>query len=100
MKSREELKQEILDKLNLIRPFTTEDEKKRLREEINDIITEYFEEEECEFSMGLILDGVFYILFFLKLFNIVDISLWTVALPLIVYTTYELIGKLRKHLNK
>ena len=101
MKSKEELKQEILDKLNLITPSTSEDEKKKLREETNDIISEYFEEEEeLEFSMELTLEGVFYILFSLKLFNVVDISLWIVALPLIVLTIYELINRLRKHLNK
>ena len=101
MKSKEELKQEILDKLNLITPSTSEDEKKKLREETNDIISEYFEEEEeLEFSMELTLEGVFYILFSLKLFNVVDISLWTVALPLVVLTIYELINRLGKHLNK
>ena len=101
MKSKEELKQEILDKLNLITPSSSEDEKKKLREETNDIISEYFEEEEeLEFSIELTLEGVFYILFSLKLFNVVDISLWIVALPLIVLTIYELINRLGKHLNK
>lgn len=41
MKSKEELKQEILDKLNLITPSTSEDEKKQLRDEINIKINKY-----------------------------------------------------------
>ena len=41
MKSKEELKQQILDKLNQIRPYTSEEEKNKLREEINNKINKY-----------------------------------------------------------
>ena len=41
MKSKEELKQEILDKLNLITPSTSEEEKKELRKEIDNKINNY-----------------------------------------------------------
>ena len=41
MKSKEQLKQEILDKLNLITPSSSEEEKKELRKEINNKINNY-----------------------------------------------------------
>lgn len=46
MKSKRQLRNEILDKLNLITPSTSEDEKIQLREDINNKINEYFEHKE------------------------------------------------------
>ena len=99
MKSKRQLEQEILDKLNLINLSTSEDEKKKLREETNDIISEYInygEPKKYEVISYVILISLLMVLIPAKILNIIDIP-WILITPqLILIVVYSIIKYLIK----
>ncbi len=99
MKSKEELEQEILDKLNLITPSTSEGDKKELRKEIDNMISEYIyygEPKKYEVISYVILISLFMVLIPAKILNIIDIP-WILITPqLILIVVYSIIKYLIK----
>lgn len=99
MKSKRQLEQEILDKLNLITSSTSEDDKNEYKKEINNMISEYIhygEPKKYEVISYVILISLLLTLIPVKILNIIDIPWILLTPPLILIVVYSII----KYLNK